>query len=117
MEETEREQFKRTIRAKSGPAAVHRRKKLFYAKDVGYQTVVFRRRKYQLTPQAGAILKILYEAKGDSVSTPTIKEKLNCGDVFDSFRSQDGPKVWKILIQVVRGRKGFYKLHPDAFRY
>jgi hypothetical protein len=88
----------------------------FYPKN-GYQTIVFCDQEYRLTSQAGAIVKVLHEAGGKEVPKTEIQSKTRCGKISDSFRRIDGPQVWKKLIVVTKGRKGFYSLHPQAFTH
>jgi hypothetical protein len=92
------------------------KKPSFYARNESYQTIEFREHEYSLTPQAGAIVKVLHEAGGKPVAKAEIQSKTKCGKISDSFRSFDGRKVWKELIVVTRGRKGFYTLDPRAFK-
>jgi hypothetical protein len=87
----------------------------FYLKNGSYQTIVFCEHEYSLTRQAGAIVKVLHEAGGKPVAKADIQSKTKCGKISDSFRRLDGPQVWKKLIEVTKGRKGFYRLHPQAF--
>jgi hypothetical protein len=97
------------------PAAAGQPK--FYAKSKSYQTIVFLGREYSLTPQAGAILKVLHESGGKPVAKVDIQSMTKCGKISDSFRCLDGPQVWKNLIEATKGRKGFYRLNPKASSY
>jgi hypothetical protein len=103
--------------AKRGPGATRTKKSSFYTKDRSYQTIVFCGREYNLTPQAGAILKVLHESGGKPVAKADIQSKTTCGKIADSFRRLDGPQVWKKLIEVTKGRKGFYSLRLQALSH
>ncbi len=87
----------------------------FYLRNGSYQTFSCDGHEYNLTPQAAAIVKILYEAQGKLVAGADIQSRTGCGKISDSFRCLDGPQVWKKLIQIEKGRKGFYSLHLQAF--
>jgi hypothetical protein len=79
-----------------------------------FQSFRYEGRDYNLTPQAAAIVKVLYEAKGRPVAKAEIQSKTKCGKISDSFRRPDGPQVWKKLIVRTKGRQGFYSLQPNA---
>ena len=81
------------------------------------QKIEFKGREYNLTPLAGEIVKVLFEADGKKVDKAEIQRKTRCGKISDAFRRPDGPQVWKKLIVVTRGRKGFYSLIPRAFNH
>jgi hypothetical protein len=103
--------------ATNGPGVTRNNKRSFYPKNESYQTIVFRGREYSLTPQAGAIVRVLYEAGEKPIAKADIQSKTKCGKIADSFRSLDGPQVWRKLINVTKGRKGFYSLAPQAFSH
>ena len=98
----------------SDPGATLTKKPTFSARNQSYQIIVFQGREYSLTPQAGAIVKFLHEAGGKPVPRADIQDKTGCGKISDSFRRLDGPRVWKQLIEVTKGRKGFYRLRQHS---
>lgn len=101
---------------KSRPRAARSEEPNFKMNESG-QKIEFKGREYNLTPLAGEIVKVLFEADGKKVDKAEIQRKTRCGKISDAFRRPDGPQVWKRLIVVTRGRKGFYSLIPRAFNH
>jgi len=80
----------------------------------GYRTVFFRGESYQLTQQQAAIVRTLHEALETGIpalGANEIRKKAECGKISDSFRSGDGPRIWKKLVVSVDGCKSMYKLN------
>jgi hypothetical protein len=80
----------------------------------GYRTVFFGGKSCRLTQQQAVIVRTLHEALETGIpalGAKEIRKKAECGKISDSFRSGDGPKVWKKLVVSVDGCKGMYKLN------
>jgi len=77
-----------------------------------YRTISFNGQpRYRLTSQQAAIVKVLHQSPHHEASTQTIKKHTQCGSIRDSFRSGDGPKMWKRFIVPLDHPKGFYRLN------
>lgn len=84
-----------------------------------YRTIGFRGNPYRLTPQQAAIIRVLDEARKQGtceVGKKAIQEKAQCGKLSDSFRTGDGPKLWKTLVVSVDRPRGLYKLNLSTPR-
>jgi hypothetical protein len=78
-----------------------------------YRAVIVKGKKYNLTPNQALVFETLYDAyvkRLPAVSKATLLKSMNAphSRLRDSFRSGDGPKLWKNLIR--RVRRGMYAL-------
>jgi hypothetical protein len=79
-----------------------------------YCQIKYHRKTYSLTPAAGAIVRVLYEAYMSGkvgMGSGEIKRRTKCGKVWDQFKRRDGRKFWTALI--TKGEKDFYKLNLE----
>jgi hypothetical protein len=88
--------------------STHSKADLEYSDD--YRTIGFNgQRLYRLTPQQAAIVRVLHESRYYEASTQRIKKQTKCRSIHDSFKTGDGPKIWKNVI--VNHPRGFYRLN------
>lgn len=76
-----------------------------------YVLIEYRGSKYNLTPLAGEIVKVLHQAHEEGrvgVGRADIKRKTKCGRVWDAFRRRDGRRFWSRLIKKIE--KDMYAL-------
>jgi len=64
---------------------------------------------YHLTPRQTAIVKLLHQSRYYEASTQKIRKQTKCGLIHISFKSGDGPEIWKKVI--IHHPKGFYRLN------
>jgi hypothetical protein len=85
-----------------------------------YRVIRFKGQRYNLPPQRALIVKTLDEARISGkgpLTAKQIQKEAHCGKISHSFRTGDGPKLWKHLVVPVENCKGMYKLalpYPPA---
>ena len=88
--------------------SAHSKAELEFSDD--YQTISFKGQPlYHLTAQQAAIVKLLHQSRYYEASTQTIRKQTKCGPIHNSFKSGDGPEIWKKVI--IHHLKGFYRLN------
>ena len=81
-----------------------------------YRAITFKGNKYALTTNQAIVVQALHEAHQHDLaglSSATLLEKIGSPNsrLQDSFKSGDGPTIWKILI--TRRAKGLYSLNLE----
>jgi len=66
---------------------------------------------YHLTPRQAAIVRLLHQSPYCEASSHTIKKLMGRCPIRDSFRTGDGPKIWKKVIVPSDHPRGFYRLN------
>jgi hypothetical protein len=74
-----------------------------------YRTISLNGQRLCLTPRQAAIVKLLHQSRYYEATTQTIRKKTKCGLIHDSFKTGDGPEIWKNVI--VHQPRGFYRLN------
>ena len=100
--------------SKGAKGVDRRRTKAEFWHSEDYRTIGLRGKKYHLSYNQAAIVRVLNEAweRGTcEVGRNELQAKAKCGKISDSFRTGDGPKVWKALIVTVSRAQGIYKLN------
>jgi len=88
--------------------STHSKAELEFSDD--YRTIIFKGHPlYHLTPQQAAIVKLLHQSRYYEASTQTIRKQMKCGPIHNSFKTGDGPKIWKNVF--VNRPRGFYRLN------
>jgi hypothetical protein len=88
--------------------STHSKAELDFSDD--YQTIPFKGQLlYHVTPQQAVIVKLLHLSRYYEASTQTIRKQMKCGPIHNSFKTGDGPKIWKNVI--VNRPRGFYRLN------
>lgn len=67
-----------------------------------YEIIRYQGKPYRLTPLSAKIVRILHEDHlhgGSGLSVATIKRRTRCAKVWDAFRSRDGRRFWRDLIE------------------
>jgi hypothetical protein len=65
--------------------------------------------RYRLTPGQADIVRVLHQSPYREASTHAIKKQTKCRSLRDSFKTGDGPEIWKNVI--VNRPRGFYRLN------
>jgi hypothetical protein len=79
-----------------------------------YRKINFKGESFCLTEKQADIVRVLYEARAtgsEYLTSKKIREKAKCGRVSDSFRTGDGPKLWKHLVVAEPGLRGVFRLN------
>jgi hypothetical protein len=81
-----------------------------------YRAIKFKGTDYVLTPNQSLVVQVLHEALKEEISgasSTTLSDRLGtpASRLRDSFRSGDGPRLWKTLIVKVPRTKDMYKLN------
>jgi hypothetical protein len=76
-----------------------------------YQIITFKGQRLYLTPGQAAIVRVLHQSPYCEASTKTIRKQTKCGPIHDSFKSGDGPEIWKKVIVHLDHPRGFYRLN------
>jgi hypothetical protein len=74
-----------------------------------YRTISFNGQRLCLTPRQAAIVRLLHQSPYCEASTKIIKKQTKCGPIHNSFKSGDGPEIWKKVI--IHYPKGFHGLN------
>jgi hypothetical protein len=75
-----------------------------------YRTISFQGQPcYHLTPRQAAIVRVLHQSPYCEASSQIIKKQTKCGVIRNSFKTGDGPEIWKKVI--VHQPRGFYRLN------
>jgi hypothetical protein len=74
-----------------------------------YRIISFNGQRLCLTPGQAAIVRVLHKSPYCEASTQIIKKQAKCGPIRHSFKTGDGPEIWKKVI--VHHSKGFYRLN------
>ena len=54
--------------------------------------------RYRLTPGQADIVRVLHQSPYREASTHAIKKQTKCRSLRDSFKTGDGPEIWKNVI-------------------
>jgi hypothetical protein len=76
-----------------------------------YRIISFNGQRLHLTQRQAAIVRVLHESRYYEASTQKIKKQTKCGSIGDSFKTGDGPKLWKKVIVHLDHPRGFYRLN------
>jgi hypothetical protein len=63
-----------------------------------YRTISFNGQRLCLTAQQAAIVRVLHLSPYCEASTKTIRKQTKCGAISNSFKTGDGPEIWKKVI-------------------
>ena len=74
-----------------------------------YQIITFNGQRLCLTPRQAAIVRVLHQSPYCEASSQIITKQTKCGVIRNSFKTGDGPEIWKKVI--VHQPRGFYRLN------
>ncbi|HXM24352.1 MAG TPA: hypothetical protein VN948_24060 [Terriglobales bacterium] len=76
-----------------------------------YRIISFKGQRLHLTQRQATIMRVLHQSPYCEASTKIIKKQTKCGALSDSFKTGDGPEIWKKLIVPLDHPRGFYRLN------